>query len=239
MRIRALSGLTILFVLGIIVILSSWFYRKTYEKLNFPIERIVLLNAAEDPHRQEGSEKPFEAGLSCLENQLSRYAEFGYFFYLDNLNRQLRPLLGYEWIGREVYNDKITLLLKERQAVFLSETEDGEKWLVTDQGQRFWRIHPEEEALYGDLPVFFGGTWEEQAPVIAQFLSYSLTFRNYISSVSVKEKVLYIRNGVLLIVNQWENLERMNHNEFIRTMGQKTAYDLYSNGLFFPINRKR
>jgi len=155
LRIRALSGLTILFVLGIIVILSSWFYRKTYEKLNFPIERIVLLNAAEDPHRQEGSEKPFEAGMNCLENQLSRYAEFGYFFYLDNLNRQLRPLLGYEWIGREVYNDKITLLLKERQAVFLSETEDGEKWLVTDQGQRFWRIHPEEEALYGDLPVFF------------------------------------------------------------------------------------
>lgn len=74
--------------------------------------------------------------------------------------------------------------------------------------------------------------------MIARFLTYSMTFRNYVSSVSVTEKVLYIRNGVLLIVNQWENLDRLNHNEFIRTMRQKTAYDLYSNGLFFPINRK-
>ena len=231
--------MSILFVLGISFILGSWVYRKSFEKRNYPIERIVLLNAVEDADRQGDSETLVGTRLTLLLNQLSRYAEFGYLHYLDTKNRELRPLMGYEWIGKEVYDGKMALVTREMQAVFISETEDGEKWLITEEGRRFWRVHPDEERLYGDLPMFFGGTWEEEAPVIAQFLSYSITFRNYISSVSVKEKVLYIRNGVLLMVNQWENLDRMNHHEFIRTMGQKTAYDLYSNGLFFPINRKR
>ncbi len=238
MRLRALSGLTILLALGVCVILCSWFYRKTFEKRNVPIERLLILNAVGEPHGSSGINNPARTSSSSLENQLSRYAGFGYLFYLDGLNRVLRPLVGYEWAGQEIYNGKITLLLREQQAVFLSETEDGERWLVTDQGRRFWRVHPEDERIYADLPVFFGGTWKEQEPVIARFLTYSMTFRNYVSSVSVTEKVLYIRNGVLLIVNQWENLDRLNHNEFIRTMRQKTAYDLYSNGLFFPINRK-
>lgn len=126
MRLRALSGLTILLALGVCVILCSWFYRKTFEKRNVPIERLLILNAVGEPHGSSGINNPARTSSSSLENQLSRYAGFGYLFYMDGLNRVLRPLVGYEWAGQEIYNGKITLLLREQQAVFLSETEDGE-----------------------------------------------------------------------------------------------------------------
>jgi hypothetical protein len=176
--------------------------------------------------------------LELLENTLSLYAGSGYYSYIEENDRQV-AFEGYEWVGIERYEHEVTFVLKEKQAALITVEDSGERWLVTEKVERFWKIRTDEIWRYNILPFFFGGSWEEQVPVIRQFLTFPLTFRNYVSSVNIREKILYVRNGNILYVNSWENLDRLDKEEFIRTMGQRNTYDLYSNGLFFPINRKR
>lgn len=200
------------------MILGSLITRALFRTTNYPIKSAILLNAGENR-------------VGILENSLLLRERFG-------LRNYPIDLAGFDWISKDVFNGEATFVLTEVEAVFLSRLGAQEYSLVDAKAQRFWKIHPNELWKFQVLPLFFGDTWDTVYDVMRQFLEFPLFFRNYLSSVDVDGKVLYIRNGNVLYVNSWQNLNQLDIKEFIGTMGQRKYYDLFSNGLYFPINRK-
>lgn len=143
--------------------------------------------------------------------------------------------------GYENEGDYYNVLISRQKAAFYVEFDDIDRMLFSDQGKIIWTI-PEGfflESKHYSLPAIYNVSDIIEAEQIIQLISQQSTlFKNYLSSVDAKERIFYLRNGNVLLVNNWNNLEVFDGEGFIYQMGKGQIYDLYSNGRYFPIIKR-
>src|SRR6056297_3237620 len=148
---------------------------------------------------------------------------------------------GFHLEGFETGDEYYTLRISRLKAAFYVEVDEIDRMLFSEEGEMVWRV-PTFSFLkrkFYSLPEIYGAeTIEEARQIIERISRQSTLFKNYLSSVDAKEKICYLRNGNVLLVNSWSNLDVFDGEAFIYQMGKGQIYDLYSNGRYFPIIKR-
>ncbi|MFW6263464.1 MAG: hypothetical protein ACOC34_05480 [Thermotogota bacterium] len=137
--------------------------------------------------------------------------------------------------------DHYTLQISRRKVAYYVDFDEIGRMLFSENGEIVWSIPPKAvmKSKYYALPEIYGvENIREVKEIIKKISGQSFVFKNYLSSVDAREKIFYLRNGNVLLVNSWDNLDVFNGEEFIYQMGKGQIYDLYSNGRYFPIKKR-
>jgi len=146
----------------------------------------------------------------------------------------------YRIVSEKATKDGVELIVEERNAGFLVRNLEGKDYLFSLEGDKIWLLMENQDFDYGELPVVFGGSTEEEIQFIISVIAETpVEFRNYISSVDIGGKKIFFRFGSILTLRAWQNIGKMDYALFIRSLERKTVYDLYSNGKFFPVRWER
>lgn len=129
--------------------------------------------------------------------------------------------------------------VSEKKASFMVQSDDGFFHLLDETGEVIWALRSDQLIPYLALPILFRVDGKGLQEVIGWLNQMPLGFRNYISSIDVQQRIIYLRAGNVLTTRRWEFFEQFDYDQFIRTMGQKTTYELFSNGRYFIVDRKR
>jgi len=147
---------------------------------------------------------------------------------------------GYSVLALRLAQRGNVLVAERAKAAFIIRTENGQRYLFSEKGERIWLLSEDESAVeYSEIPEIFNVADFDEAEKITGYLSRtSILFRNFLSSVDADTLRFYIKGGNILIINSWRNLENFDENEFVWQLGNKQVYDLFSNGKYLPITRR-
>ncbi len=137
--------------------------------------------------------------------------------------------------------DYYTFQISRKKAAYYVEFEETGRLLFSENGELVWNNPPQASLnrKYHSLPEIYNiNSIQEVKGIIEKISKQPVIFKNYLSSIDAKEKIFYLRNGNVLLVNSWGNLDVFNGEEFIYQMGKGQIYDLYSNGRYFPIIKR-
>lgn len=137
--------------------------------------------------------------------------------------------------------DFYTFIISRKKAAYYVGFDEIGRFLFSEKGEIVWNIPPDAslKSKFYSMPEIYGvGNIQEAQEIIEKISKQPVIFKNYLSSIDAKEKIFYLRNGNVLLVNSWGNLEVFNGEEFIYQMGKGQIYDLYSNGRYFPIIKR-
>jgi len=149
--------------------------------------------------------------------------------------------VGFKMEGFENNGDFYTVQVSRRKVAFSVELDDMGRVLFSENGELIWNNLPQSlmKSKYYSLPDIYGVKFvQEVKEIIEKISKQTVTFKNYLSSIDAKEKIFYLRNGNVLLVNNWGNLDLFDGEGFIYQMGKGQIYDLYSNGRYFPIIKR-
>ncbi|HPF16244.1 MAG TPA: hypothetical protein P5107_07965 [Thermotogota bacterium] len=131
--------------------------------------------------------------------------------------------------------------VSRQKASFYVNLENDGKVLLSEDAEIVWRIPSAEFYIskFYSLPEIYNvDDIDEVKMIIEKVSQQSILFKNYLSAIDGKERTFYLRNGNVLLVNSWNNLEMFDGEGFIYQMGKGQIYDLYSNGRYFPIIKR-
>lgn len=214
--------LFLIFVMGLLFLGKAFFLR--YDDLFTDQHRTKALASTEDPQDQ-----------LIVSNIFLDYWEPVYSFI-----KSYQPV-GFQLEAFKNEGDFYTFTISRKKAAYYVGFDEIGRFLFSENGEIVWNIHPYAslKSKYYSLPEIYGvNNIKEAQEIIEKISKQPVIFKNYLSSIDAKEKIFYLRNGNVLLVNSWGNLEAFNGEEFIYQMGKGQIYDLYSNGRYFPIIKR-
>ncbi|MEA1884956.1 MAG: hypothetical protein U9N62_10625 [Thermotogota bacterium] len=214
--------LFLILVMGVLFLGKAFFLR--YDYLFTDQHRTKTLASTSNPQDQMIVSNVFFDHWDPVYSFIQSYQPEG--FLLDDVQNE---------------GDYYTLKISRRKAAYYVELEEIGRMLFSENGEIVWNI-PDRGTLnskYYSLPEIYGvGEIQQVKEIIARISKQPAIFKNYLSTVDAEEKIFYFRNGNVLLVNSWSNLDVFNGEEFIYQMGKGQIYDLYSNGRYFPIIKR-
>ena len=162
--------------------------------------------------------------------------------FMESYQPQGFLIEGYGYHQNEDQTESfVSQKVNRQKASFYVNFENKGKVLLSENAEIVWRIPSAEfyNSKFYSLPEIYNvGDMDEVKNIIEKVSRQSILFKNYLSAIDGKEKIFYLRNGNVLLVNSWNNLEVFDGEGFIYQMGKGQIYDLYSNGRYFPIIKR-